>query len=492
MPRAKRITPKIVKSILKDIIEGSDKDAAMKAIKLDMDIQKELDSNKQTQRSKVIERKVNREKLYNLIKWSPYYNYQKGRVQKHPEQIKALESNANEIVINAGRQGGKTICAALIALEALLEENQSICLIAPTYTLTGRVMDYLRIWIAKYFKGEMRVVNRPFPTITTKWGSYLDGKSAEQPDQILGKGYDLIIVDECARVSEDVYLKYIMAASGIKIGKYVFISTPTGRTWFWRKWREADKVGGAFHWESKDSPYFSKEKWEQEKKRMPEFIFRQEYKAEFLENATVFQGIDNCIKKYEFPQEYNPKHLYIVGIDLARYQDFTVVTVMDRMTNQLVNVHRFQGGWALQKEKIVSVLDKYGNAPVWIDATSITVGDAYVEELENAGYSVTGYKISSNLSKRELVEKLVVAIQNGYIQLPDIKSGTPESEELITEMRAFTYNMSPSGMIRYEAPQGEHDDAVMALALSTFDLDDKTLNEIKEGGEILIQPIQTF
>jgi len=32
----------------------------------------------------------------------------------------------------------------------------------------------------------------------------------------------------------------------------------------------------------------------------------------------------------------------------------------------------------------------------------------------------------------------------------------------------------------------------MALALSTFDLDDKTLNEIKEGGEILIQPIQTF
>jgi len=433
MPRAKKITPKIVKKILKEIIEGDDKDSAMKAIKLDMDIQKELDAKKQTQRGKVIIKTVDDNKLFNIIQWSPYYNYEKGRACRHEEQIKALESNADEIVINAGRQGGKTVVAAYIALRTLLEENRSICLIAPTYTLTGRVMDYLRIWIAKYFKGEMRVINRPFPMITTKWGSYLDGKSAEQPDQILGKGYDLIIVDECARVSEDIYLKYIMAASGIKIGKYVFISTPTGRTWFWRKWREADKKGGAFHWQSIDSPYFSKKKWEQEKKRMPEFIFRQEYQAEFLENATVFQGIDGCLKKYPFPQEYNPKHLYIMGIDLARYEDFTVITVMDRMTNQLVNVHRFQGGWALQKKKIVSVIEKYGNCPVWIDATSITVGDAYVEELENAGYSVTGYKISSNLSKRELTEKLVVAIQNGYIQIP-IKA-TPDSEELITELR---------------------------------------------------------
>jgi len=490
MPRAKIVTEKATKKILKGIIEGKDMDSAMKAIKLHREIELEEQARKQTQRETVTERIVNDKKLQEIIQWSPYWDYKANREKRHEAQIKVLECKADEIVINAGRQGGKTVIAAYIILRTLLQQNQSICLIAPTYTLTGRVMDYLRIWIAKYFKGEMKVINRPFPTITTKWGSYLDGKSAEQPDQILGKGYDLIVTDECARVSEDIYLKYIMEASGIKIGKYVFISTPTGRTWFWRKWREADKLEGAFHWESLDSPYFSKKKWEQEKKRMPEFVFRQEYRAEFMENATVFQGIDGCIKKYPFPQKYNPKHLYILGIDLARYEDFTFLTVMDRMTNQLVACHRFQGGWALQKKKIISVIEKYGNCPIWIDATSITVGDAYVEELENAGYSVTGYKINSNVSKRELVEKLVVAVQNGYINIP--KEGTDESNELITEIRAFTYSLSPSGLIRYHAPQGEHDDGVISLALSCFDLDDKVLNEVKEGEESLKYPIQTF
>ncbi|MDP2364448.1 MAG: terminase family protein, partial [Ignavibacteria bacterium] len=416
------------------------------------------------------------------IGWSPY------KPKRHEKQIGVMEYGGDEIVICAGRQAGKTYLSAYFALKALLEEKKQVALIAPSYNLTGRVMNYLMPWAQLYFRNEMKVWTRPPQKIMTKWGSQLDCWSATEPEQILGKGYDLIIVDECARISETVWHTYIVPASGVKKGKYIYISTPRGRNWFWRLWRKVSEKGGAFQWGSWENPYFDKAKIEQEKKRLPELVFRQEYGSEFLENVMVFQGLDNCISDYPFPQEYNENHLYVMGVDLGRYEDFTAVCVMDLMTNSLVAFHRFQGDWVLQKEKIVSISDKYGQCPIWIDATSITAGDAYVDELSNAGYHVTGYKIHNNIPKRQLVEKAIVLIQNKEIALPE-----KGADELITELRAYSYDITPGGVIRYQAPQGEHDDGVMALCFACLDIEEKPMPEMKKGQiEDLHVPEQTF
>jgi len=480
MPRPKKITQSRINNILREIIDSKDKDAALKAIKTFMDVEKEMGVHKQLQRDRVTKRVVDDKALQNLIGFHP-----------HKKQQEVLDCNNSDRVICAGRQGGKTLLCAYIALKALLEKNNAVCLIAPTYTLTERVMDYLKVWIAKYFKGEIRVVDKPTARIITKWDSYLEVKSAEKPEQILGKGYDLVIVDECARVTEKIYQTYITEASGVKLGKYLYISTPRGRDWFWKLWRKAKENKAGFSWTSLESPYFRKDKWDQVKKVLPEMIFNQEYRAEFMENAMVFQGLDGCLKEdLNFPQDFNDKHLYVMGVDLGKYEAFTTIAVMDLMTNQLVNFHRFQGDWKFQGERIRSVADKYGRCPIWIDATSVTVGDAYVEELADAGYSVYGYKIHSNISKRELVEKTVVLIQNTSITLPNKKNGTEESDELILEMRAFGYTISPAGLIRYNAPQGEYDDCVIALALACFELDAKPIAELESKGDQVITPLK--
>jgi len=474
-----RLTKKNLEKIIKDMIEKGNDDIKLKAIKLWKEIEAEERAIKQTQREKVIKRVVDDEKLQELIKFKP-----------HQKQKEVLECNANEIVICAGRQSGKTILCAYYALKTLLEEDKSVCLIAPSYSLCGRVLDYLRIWIGKYFKGEMVVYNKPFPRIVTKWGSILEAKSTEQPDQILGKGYDLIIVDECTRIPEKIHHTYIIPASGIKLGKYFYISTPRGRDWFWKLWRKAKEKGAAFHWASLENPYFDRKKWEQEKKRLPETIFRQEYMAEFLERAVVFAHIDDCIKNYSIPLDYNENHLYVMGVDLGKYEDYTAIVVIDMMTNQVADAIFFQGDWDIQKERIKAMADKYGKCPIWMDATSVSSGDIFVQQLSDEGYHVMGYKISSNVSKRQLIEKAIVLIQNGDIALP-AKGG--DSEELINQLRAFTFTKTLAGIIKYHAPSGEHDDLVIAFALACWELEESPLPELKDGKvEVYLPPEQEF
>ena len=485
MPRAKLITDAKAERVLRDIIDGKgDKDAKIKAIKLWMERKREKEAKRQFQRELVTKRIVNDEALQKLLDWSPYYP------KRHEKQIEVLNCQADDIVICAGKRGGKTALCAYFALKGLLE-GKNILVVAPSYLLAEKILEYLILWSAK-FKGEMRISFRPPQKVTTIWGARLDCRSAEQPDQIMGSEYDIVIADECSKISENIHHRYIRPATGIKIGKHYYISTPFGRNWFWRVWRKACESGGGFQWKSIDNPYFGEKKWEEEKKNLPDFVFRQEYGAEFLEEAMVFQGFGQCLKEYQFPEEYNPNHLYRIGIDLGKYDTWTAVEVMDLMTNRSVECLRFQGDWNIQKERITSLADKYGQCPIWIDATSITTGDAYVDELSNAGYNITGYKLL-NVTKRQLIEKLIVLIQNRNITFPDDKSGTPDSQEFNTEMRAYSYELSLAGNLIYKAPQGEYEDCVIARGLACWELENKPLPELKKGQtEVYKFPNQTF
>ena len=44
----------------------------------------------------------------------------------------------------------------------------------------------------------------------------------------------------------------------------------------------------------------------------------------------------------------------------------------------------------------------------------------------------------------------------------------PLGKILRDEMLIFEYEMTPSGLIRYQAPEGYHDDSVIALALANW------------------------
>jgi hypothetical protein len=225
-----------------------------------------------------------------------------------------------------------------LALKTLLEDNKSICLIAPTYDLTERVFTYLTGWIRRGFPS-MKIQNRPYPSITTDWGSRLECKSAENPVGILGKTHDLTIVDECSRIPKNIYEIYIYPTTHKGDARTIFISTPFGKNWFYEQYLKAQEAGGAFHFTSMDGVEVDQKIWDISKATLPKDVFSQEYEAVFLADAAqVFRNIKDCIQ--DCLSEPKPNHRYIMGLDVAKFNDFTALAIIDRDTHDVVCVDR--------------------------------------------------------------------------------------------------------------------------------------------------------
>ena len=84
------------------------------------------------------------------------------------------------------------------------------------------------------------------------------------------------------------------------------------------------------------------------------------------------------------------------------------------------------------------------------------MGDPIVERLQRDLPNIQGFNFSSS-SKQKLMEGLSLAIQTEAIHYPD--------GEIVNELDAFAYEYTRTG-VKYSAPDGLHDDCVMALALA--------------------------
>jgi hypothetical protein len=119
------------------------------------------------------------------------------------------------------------------------------------------------------------------------------------------RGYssvNLIIEDEAARVSDDLYraLRPMLAVSG---GSIILMSTPFGkRGHFFREWEDGE------NWKrikisADECPRITKEFLDAERKSLGDFWFRQEYMSEFGENeenvfshTLIMEAIDDQIR----------------------------------------------------------------------------------------------------------------------------------------------------------------------------------------------------
>jgi hypothetical protein len=84
-----------------------------------------------------------------------------------------------------------------------------------------------------------------------------------------------------------------------------------------------------------------------------------------------------------------------------------------------------------------------------------------VEDIQRAGTPLQAFKFTPQ-SKQQLMQRLAVVIQQGLLKIP--------LGVIIGELNAFGYEYTAHG-VRYSAPDGLHDDCVMALALAVYGRD---------------------
>jgi len=382
----------------------------------------------------------------------------------HVGQQEILKSQARDITICAGRRWGKSAVCGYIALKMLLEDNKKIWIVAPTYELAQKVFEYLVKWFLKVAPSQSQNISyRPFPRIKTARGSLIQCKSTENPTGLLGEELDLVIVDEAARVSKRVYESHIFPTTTSRQGRTLFISTPFGQNWFYEKFLENKRTedGQSFQFKTLDNPYFLKDEWERAKQKLPEQVFNQEYQSSFLPDAAaVFRGIEEIVKD-DCLKDVIADHRYVMGVDLGKHEDFTVLTVIDKYNNNVVYFDRFKKiEYPFQKARIKATAERYRNARIVIDST--TVGEPIQEDLARQGLFVDDFKFTRK-SKKELVEKLSIFIEQKLVWIPP-------QEELVDELKAFGYRLTDAGNVVYAAPQGIHDDCVDSLALAVWGL----------------------
>lgn len=361
-------------------------------------------------------------------------------------------------VVCCGRRWGKTRSLAAELLDRGAGEiSGDYGWIAPTYFIAERGVEALRDIAGKF----VRFVGRN-PVRAEFQGT--DGPSrilflsSDNPESILGLGFRGIVVDEAARVPSNVWNYTIRPTIAQTMGWATLISTPNGRGWFYdlftRGKDPAEKDYLSLHFASNTNPYFPAAEWEEARRTMPADVFRQEYEAEFIEDsAGVFHEVDACTR----PGPLLRTAEAVIGCDLAKHTDHTVLVAMDRKTGVCFDMERFNHlDWPIQKERIVNFYRKHGGLLV-MDATGI--GDPVYDDLRHVIPSIEPVKLTS-LSKTQLIQRLVVAIEQRQITWPR------EWATLTDELKRYEYEILPSGSISYNAPGGYHDDCVIALALA--------------------------
>jgi len=307
--------------------------------------------------------------------------------------------------------------------------------------------------------------------------SVLEIKGADKVDSLRGVGWNGVVLEEWAtmRHGRQIWEEILEPILRENKGFAIFIFTPKGRNFASQYYERAktDKSGdwGAFLLKASQSNLIAQEELDKAKESMPQRLYNQEFECDFLEDASsVFHDVERCVSGVLTPPTVGRK--YVMGVDLGRTNDFTVLTVMDIGSNNVVAFQRFtQTGWDFQKEKIVLLAKQYNNARIVIDATGFSAGSVVaedlkkmpiVEDLKIVSLSVVPFNFTHN-SKKALVEKLIVSIEQGLISFPNIP-------ELVDELRAFTYEVTQTGNVKYTSPEGLHDDCVMSLGLAVYGL----------------------
>lgn len=385
----------------------------------------------------------------------------------HAGQIPLHRSEARFRVATCGRRFGKTYAAVNeMVEESLKAPEQMTWWVAPTHQ---QCQIAFRLMKRHFEKAIAR--KKESPPMEIQWinGTITQFKAAKAGDNLRGEGVHFMVIDEAQDIKDEDWQASIRPTLSDKPGRAVIIGTPkrVGH-WFHQmftrgrdpEWPDYE----SFHFTTESNPYIPRSEIEEARRSLPERIFRQEYLAEFVEGeSAVFRGIQKCVKG-DF-EEPIPGKTYRIGWDVAKHQDYSVMFVMREDTRHIVAWDRFnQVDWELQVNRLESLYRKYNSAPVLIDSTG--VGDPVYEMVRRRGIKAEGYKFN-NTTKEQLINRLSVAIERQEISFPEIPV-------LFDELVMFEYEITKGGSVRYGAPEGKHDDCVIALALTTWNTLNKT------------------
>ena len=372
----------------------------------------------------------------------------------HQAQTQIKNERARYNVLDMGRRFGKNILLQDLASESALQ-GQRVGWAAPTYRHMMDDWRELELQLAPIIKSKNSTEKR-MGLVT---GGVIEFFSLESPDSIRGKKFHRFIVNEAGFASSlmETWNMIIRPTLIDYQGDIYFAGTPKGRNAFYTLFN-LDGQRGWKSWKmsSYANPHVPAAELDALRMTMTERAFMQEIMAEFLDDGGgVFRNIQAAAVLQ--PSEPVQGRQYSIGVDWGRSNDATVFVVMDIAAKHAVFIDRMTDtDFASQRMRLAVLSQRYNNAQVTAESNSI--GQPNIEALQMMNVPVTGFT-TSNASKAGIIQALQLGFERGEIKIVN-------DAVLVAELLGFEITRLPSGLLRYSAPDDQHDDCVMALALA--------------------------
>lgn len=385
----------------------------------------------------------------------------------HAGQRAIMDHDGRFKIVACGRRWGKSEMAAHSALEyALSNPGSTVWWVSPSYQQSNKFgFDKIKPLLSPEILADSPKLTKP-REIPLTTGTTISFRSADREDSLRGGGVDYLVLDEAGSVSERAWTEELRPSLSDTLGEMLAIGTPRGRNWFfrWHQRGQSSDHSDVASWQAPttQNPHVPDSEVESAKGDIPERVHSQEYSAEFIDDTGgVFAGVREHVESYPLPvAPESSASPFAIGVDFARFEDWTVIVVLDASGRVVAFERMQQTTWTRIQQAIERLADEYAPNTVAVDATR---DNKIVSDLEDSGLSVEPVSFSAK-RKRTLIENLITRIEAGEITLP------AEANQLLNELEVFEYDTTPTGHVSYHAPSGFHDDGVDALALAASNL----------------------
>lgn len=365
-------------------------------------------------------------------------------------------------IIKSGRQRGKNFLINILLLECCLYHPGTIqVLIEPVASQCRRV--HKQIVDAIEMTGLLKSSNATTLEIYLINGSSIMFKSAEQRKAIRGMTCTgLCVIDEAAHIDDDI-IDIILPIVNVKKCPVLWTSTPMfTEGYFYREWMAVGDMYHHYDWRLDKydmSAYLSQEQYEAYKESYTPMKFLTEIIGDFCtEQSFVFGDFKKCVLDYGQLADRVPKY---GGIDFSNGtgNDSTVIILMNARRQVVFK-------WDVSKmdpnQQIEILADIINDNPTLVNVLCEmnSMGAVYYSVLKAKlkKKNILNKFYTTNESKRDIIENLILAFQNNNI-------GICQDAVLIKQLAHYEVQKTKTGYTYNNDNPNIHDDFVMALAV---------------------------
>ena len=370
----------------------------------------------------------------------------------------------------AGRRWRKTTLGMPMAVERAVA-GQRLIWGAPTFDQVRICWNEMIHGVGASAHFTQQRMTAEFPT-----GGCVIFRSLDDPDNARGHTADGVIMDEVQKCKPAAWYE-VLRPMLIDTGGWAWgMGTPMGRNWFWREHVLAPDRADSIAWQIPtvgceivdgrlmrrphplENPEIPFAEIERLFETLPQRIFRQEVLAEFLEGeGAVFRNILTCCTLGPGDPAMHEGHELVMGVDWGKVSDYTCASIGCRNCKQEVALDRFHGvEYRLARQRLAVLAERWNVYDILAEENAM--GAPVIEEMQYAGLPVRPFTTTAS-SKPPLIENLALTLEREEVHF--LADAVARAELEAFEMRVNANTGRPT----YSAPEGVHDDTVIARAL---------------------------